>query len=78
MKAKKIDYEAIYQMLLKGPVSMKNIKEKLHLTSREMYDVVINLTYEYPIWQPKRGWLKLSEPQDDVKWKAGHYDEEEI
>lgn len=63
-KRKYVDYEQLYQMLLKGPVTFKQIEEVTGVSHCGVAQVITTLTLKYPIWSPKRGVYKLCEDTD--------------
>lgn len=58
-KKKVIDYEKIYQLFLKGPVTFKQIQEAVNVSYNEVAQVITTLTFKYPIYELKHGVYKL-------------------
>lgn len=60
-KKKPVDYEAIYKLFLKGPVSFKEIEQFTGVSHNAVAQVITTLSLRYPIYEVegKRGLYKL-------------------
>lgn len=63
-KRKKIDYEALYQRLLQGPVTFREIQSITGVSKTSVMNVIDVLSVRYPVWEPERGVYKLLEESD--------------
>lgn len=61
---KKIDYEELYKLFLKGPVTFREIEEATGVAHNGVAQVITTLSLMYPIWSPKRGVYKLYDEED--------------
>jgi hypothetical protein len=62
-----VDYEAIYHLMLTGPVTFGTIKKLTGMNSSGASQVITTLSLMYPVWSPARGIYKLI-GKDDEKW----------
>jgi hypothetical protein len=62
-----VDYEAVYRLMLSGPVTFRQIKELTGMDSSGASQVITTLSLMYPVWSPARGIYKLI-GKDDDKW----------
>lgn len=56
---KPVDYEALYQLFLRGPVRFKDIEEVTGVSHNAVAQVITTLSLRYPIYELKRGLYKL-------------------
>ena len=63
-KRKKIDYESLYQRLLQGPVTFREIQNLTGVSKTSVMNVIDVLSVRYPVWEPERGVYKLLEESD--------------
>ena len=55
-----VDYDQLYQLFLRGPVTFRDIEEATGVSHNGVAQVITTLSLKYPIWSPKRGVYKLS------------------
>lgn len=67
------DYEELYKLLLKGPVTREQIKEVTENTGGSIRQAIITMSINYPVWSPSPGVYKLVEESDYLEWKKGTY-----
>ena len=63
-KRKRVDYDELYKMLLKGPITFRDIEEATGVSHNGVAQVITTLTLRYPVWSPSRGVYKLCEDSD--------------
>lgn len=63
-KRKAVDYEELYNLLLQGPLTFRQIEEVTGVSHCGVAQVITTLSLRYPIWSPKRGVYKLCESSD--------------
>lgn len=61
---KYVDYEKIYQRLLQGPTTCKEIMQMAGVPKNGVVQVITTLSIRYPLWSPSRGVYKLIEDSD--------------
>lgn len=61
---KKIDYEALYQRLLHGPVTFREVQTITGVPKHSVMAIIDVLSIRYPVWEPDRGVYKLLEKSD--------------
>lgn len=59
-----VDYEALYERLKQGPMSFTDIQEFTGVSRNTVAQVITTLSYNYPVWSPKRGVYKVLEESD--------------
>lgn len=64
-----VDYDQLYQLFLRGPVTFRDIEEATGVSHNGVAQVITTLSLKYPIWSPKRGVYKLYDDDDyNSKW----------
>lgn len=63
-KRKPVDYDMLYELLLAGPLTFRQIEEVTGVSHCGVAQVITTLSLRYPIWSPKRGVYKLCEDSD--------------
>lgn len=63
-KRRLVDYDQLYQMLLTGPITFKDIERVTGVSHCGVAQVITTLSIRYPLWSPKRGVYKLCEDDD--------------
>lgn len=58
-KRKYVDYEHLYELLKKSPVSFEQIRRETGLDKKGAYQVVTTLSLKYPVYSPERGMYAL-------------------
>lgn len=64
-----VDYDQLYQLFLKGPVTFHDIEVATGISHNGVAQVITTLSLKYPIWSPKRGVYKLYDEDDyNTRW----------
>lgn len=58
-KRKKVDYEAIYNELCKGPLTFSQIEQMSGVKHNGVSQVITTLSLRYPVYEVSRGIYKL-------------------
>nr|DAR99399.1 MAG TPA: Cytosine specific methyltransferase [Bacteriophage sp.] len=58
-KRKYVDYEHLYELLKKSPVSFEQIRRETGLDKKGAYQVITTLSLKYPVYSPERGMYAL-------------------
>lgn len=58
-KKRVIDYDALYQLFLQGPVRFSDIEQVTGMKHNAIAQVITSLSLRYPIYELKRGVYKL-------------------
>lgn len=56
---KPVDYEKLYELFRKGPVTFHDIEEAAGVSHNSVAQVITTLSLRYPIYELKRGVYKL-------------------
>ena len=58
-KRKYVDYDHLYALLKKSPVSFEQIRRETGLDKKGAYQVITTLSLKYPVYSPERGMYAL-------------------
>ena len=58
-KRKYVDYDRLYELLKKSPVSFEQIRQETGLDKKGAYQVITTLSLKYPVYSPERGMYAL-------------------
>ena len=69
-KRKKVDYEALYEILKQRPITFSELMQLTGLNKHGVSQVITTLTLKYPVWSPAKGVYKLCTESDyqTVDW----------
>lgn len=62
-------YDKLKDLFKKGPVTVKEIRQKLGISDGLAATMINNLSRELPIWEPDRGIYKILEDSDFEKYR---------
>ncbi|MCQ2577488.1 MAG: hypothetical protein MJ176_03040 [Treponema sp.] len=63
------NYEIVIEMLRNGPITLKDVMERLSIQEGSAYSILMNLTFQIPIWNPTIHLYKILEESDFEKYR---------
>lgn len=73
-KRRRVDYDALYERLKEGEVTVSEIQEMTGVDACGVSQVVTTLSLRFPVWTPRRGVYKLLEDSDGDDGRGGDWD----
>lgn len=63
------NYEIVKNMLREHPISLKDVMERLSISEGSAYSLLMNLSFELPLWNPTKHLYKILEESDFEQYR---------